>query len=280
MSLDLTPAEVDALRRAHRVLATAPFPLVVAGGWAARLLRLHPLAQRVSFAAVGTSDFDVAVADKPPGRGRLVGEALSAEGFVADLKSDDRPPVAAYVLEDSGFELEFIAPLLARRKQSHTVDVLGASAQKALDVELLLFEPIRLAVPEVGPDSSFLVVNPASFIVQKLLVVPVRRASLKKGKDLLNVHDTLALFTRRGGLPPELVAQGARLFAVMPPKQRKRLAETIAQLAGPDARVAEEAAKQARQSGREAPPTAAELVLAVRLGLTELLGQPSGSGSL
>jgi hypothetical protein len=61
MKRDLSPQEVNSLSRVHRALAAAPpGTFVVVGGWAARLLRRHPLARPPQFDPLTTADFDLA----------------------------------------------------------------------------------------------------------------------------------------------------------------------------------------------------------------------------
>jgi hypothetical protein len=72
--------------------------------------------------------------------------------------------------------LEFIAPLRGgeRRRDGRldaTAELQGLSAQKLRHVEPLLFEPVDIAMPELGTGAHFQVVNPASFILQRLLVL-------------------------------------------------------------------------------------------------------------
>lgn len=254
------------MRRVHRALAAGSDLFVIAGGWASRLLRAHPCASKVMFAPIVTNDLDIAATDKPPRKGNEVGAALAAEGFVADLRTDDRPPVTSYQLGD--FELEFIAPSLPRRHRAETVDVLGVSAQKARDVEILLVEPVRIAFPELSAELT--VTNPASFMMQRLLIIPARRSMLKKGKDALYLHDALILFGPGGHLHPDVLAQAARVQLTLTADQKARGRTVGTELAKPDNAVIREAARQAEATGRTGATSPEAIALVIRTGLAEL----------
>lgn len=264
MSL-LTNEEADVLRRLLRALDGVVPEFVIAGGQAARLLRLHPRAVQLEWSPLLTTDTDVATVDKGH-RGKDLGEAFEAEGFTASLEGDDRPPRTHYVRGTA--EVELIVPDVARRHSTGaTVQVLGASAQRVKDLEPLLVEPAVLEVPEVG---RVRVPNPAAYIIQKVLTLTNRRSLQKKGKDALYVHDALLMFTHGGHVHPDVVALGARVVSTLGPKARKKLLETVPKLG--DART-DFVAESARQSqGRPGLHTAEAIALANRLGLEELLG--------
>jgi hypothetical protein len=209
--------------------------VVVVGGWAHRLHRLHPLANPAAHLPVRTRDADVAF----PADAILAGDlraALRDAGFVEELFGEDVPPATHYRLreEDAGFYAEFVAPLqgsgLKRRGGfDATVAKAGVTAQKMRYVELLLVHPwaIRvgpnLVVP-VATEVDVRVPNPTSFIVQKLLIYSARPPS-KKAQDVLYIHDTLQLF---GGSLSEL--RGLWVDHIRPgmPARSARRTETIA----------------------------------------------------
>lgn len=72
--------------------------VVIVGGWAHRLHRLHPLTtQTLSYSPLATRDADVAFAADQ----RLVGNigaALQAAQFNEEFSGEDTPPVAQYRL--------------------------------------------------------------------------------------------------------------------------------------------------------------------------------------
>ena len=118
---------------------------IIVGGQAARLLRLHPLASRLEWSPLLTSDTDVATVDKGH-RGNDLAKAFETEGFTSTLEGDDVPPRTHYLR--GAAEIELIVPDLARRHSTGaTMKILGASAQKVKDLEPLLVEPTELEVP-------------------------------------------------------------------------------------------------------------------------------------
>lgn len=158
---DLAPEEIDALRRVLLVVSeVTENALIVVGGWAARLLRRHPLARPPAYQTLQTKDLDIAATDRLRGTPQTLAGAIRKQGFTPEFRSEDRPPVTRYLLKSmAGFELEFIAPLLGgpvRRDGTpdNTVDLLGVSAQKLRHVELLLLEPSHVAMPELGSDAQ------------------------------------------------------------------------------------------------------------------------------
>lgn len=137
---------------------------------------------------------------------RSIRQALLENGFQERLSTDHRPPVAEYVLgqEESGFYLEFLAPLVGGAvKRGGRVDataiVAGVSVQKLRYLELLLAQPWEIALsarqgfPLGRSTLTVRVANPVAFITQKILVLP-RRHPGKQAKDLLYIHDTFILF--------------------------------------------------------------------------------------
>src|SRR5689334_15042632 len=128
---DFIPAEIDSLNRIRRALEEAPAgTFVIAGGWAARLLRRHPLARTLDFDALVTQDIDIAAPNAKERARGTVGKTLEREGFKAQFGYEDHPPVTLYAL-DGGLDLEFIAPWVPRRPGSNstTLEIHGAIAQ-------------------------------------------------------------------------------------------------------------------------------------------------------
>lgn len=148
--------------------------IVIAGGWAHRLHRHHPLAQVPDYAPLMTEDTDVALPTAPrPGASDLR-ERLRAHGFQEQFFGDERPPVTHYALgtEAHGFYVEFLTPLSGDdNKRDGTPDVTtrfgGVVAQKLRYLELLLVEPWSIELnPSVGfalhPPALVRTANPAS----------------------------------------------------------------------------------------------------------------------
>ena len=87
--------------------------VVLIGGWAHRLYRLHPHAQELIYPALTTLDGDVAVPEKLQVKGRNIRERLLEAGFLEEFLGDDRPPATHYHMAGpGGFYGEFLTPLL------------------------------------------------------------------------------------------------------------------------------------------------------------------------
>ena len=179
--------------------------LVVVGGWAHRLHRLHRMAVIPQYTPIRTRDADLALSVREPFAGDI-GEALKKAGFEGHFSGEHTPPVTEYWLgdEDGGFHVEFLTPLFGNGftrdgKPDVTVAKSEITAQKRRHLELLLTTPWSIRIgPHVGfpmsEDLSVLTANPLSFVVQKLLIHHQRPAH-KKAQDLLYIHDTLELFS-------------------------------------------------------------------------------------
>jgi hypothetical protein len=178
--------------------------LVIVGGWAHRLHRLHPLAAAPTYAAPRTRDVDLALSLRAPLEGDIKA-ALEAAQFKPEYSGDNRPPVTQYTLADAdaGFYAEFLVPLdggETKRDGSPdvTVSKAGVNAQKLRHLDILLVAPWSV---QIGPGTEIafdepvdlLVPNPVSFIIQKVLIHDKRKPD-KKAQDLLYIHDTLELF--------------------------------------------------------------------------------------
>jgi hypothetical protein len=203
--------------------------LVIAGGWAHRLHRLHPLAHNPGHEPIRTRDVDFALSLRAPVAGDI-SEALGGAGFTRTFVGEDAPPVTHYNLDDdAGFYAEFLVPLEGseiRRdgKPDVTVPLAGITAQKLRHLDLLLVASwsVRLGadtdVPLQRP-ADILLPNPVSFIVQKLLVHEKRRPN-KQAQDVLYIHDTLELFG--GGLDELRALWIDHVRPSMPNKTAKR----------------------------------------------------------
>jgi len=178
--------------------------LVLVGGWAHRLHRLHGDAEVPQYQAVVTRDADLAF-DVVGEMGGDIAKALELAGFANTLSGDHVPPVSHFQFgeEDTGFYAEFLTPLHGsgiRRDGTDdaTVAVAGVIAQKLRHLEVLLVAPWRLTLTPteelpVVDNTEILVVNPVSFIAQKLLIHHLR-VGRKKAQDILYIHDTIELF--------------------------------------------------------------------------------------
>jgi hypothetical protein len=203
--------------------------IVIVGGWAHALHRLHPWASPPSYLPLRTKDVDLAFSLDAPPTGDIRA-ALEAADFREVLSGDHRPPIAEYRLgeENEGFFAEFLAPLrgsgLKRNgTEDATVTAAGVTAQKLRHLDLLLQLPFTVQVDgngdfPLGTPADVLLANPVSFIAQKLLIKNLRKPE-KQAQDALYVHDTLELFAGKrdelrglwlDGIRPKLHANTAR----------------------------------------------------------------------
>ena len=107
--------DVAAFARLIEVLRPWLPRVVVVGGWAHRLHRLHPAADPPTHMPIVTRDVDLALCPTPPLEGDI-GAALRAADFHLELTGDCEPPVAEYRLRDDSqaFYAEFLTPLRGR----------------------------------------------------------------------------------------------------------------------------------------------------------------------
>jgi len=207
--------------------------LVLAGGWAHRLHRFHPLARVLSYEPIATKDTDIVFGTDVPLEGDIR-DALSKADFKEELSGERKPPVTHYVLGDegAGFYAEFLTPLHGSGvKRNGEVDATmtrgGVTAQKLRHLDLLLVEPwpIRIGADQGVPLAKpidVLVANPAAFVVQKLLIQKYRSAA-KQAQDVLYIHDTIELFG--GALPTLNDLWKTSLAPTLGSKTVKRVAE-------------------------------------------------------
>lgn len=88
--------------------------VVIIGGWAHQLYRIHPAAQKIDYVPVTTLDTDVAVPARLHVEGQDLCERLVANGFEEERLGEDKPPATHYCLRSSqtGFYAEFLTPLI------------------------------------------------------------------------------------------------------------------------------------------------------------------------
>jgi Nucleotidyltransferase len=249
--------------------------LVIVGGWAHRLHRLHALASAPTYAPIRTRDVDLALSLRAPVDGDMR-QALERAGFGRRFLGSGSPPVTHYALgdEDAGFYAEFLAPLQGSEvKRDRTSDVTaskaGINVQKLRHLDVLLVAPwsvrldSRTDVPFQEP-VDILLTNPVGFIVQKLLIHD-RRPANKRAQDLLYIHDTLELF---GGALDNLRVLWVKDVRPSMPRKTARAAETIVQTLF--SRVTDAHREAARiPLGRALTPEA--LRAACAYGLSEIL---------
>lgn len=182
--------------------------VVIIGGWAHRLYRLHPLAQRPQYEPLATLDADVALPRRLRVTGNEIYQRLRANGFEPELLGHHRPPAAHYRLTDPGiqFYAEFLTPLTGsaitrRGGQKATQRIGGISSQNLRYIEVLLAAPWSLALTAndgfpLTDETRVQIANPVSFLTQKVLIHR-RRNRDERAKDILYIHDTIETFATR-----------------------------------------------------------------------------------
>jgi hypothetical protein len=204
--------------------------VVIIGGWAHRLHRLHPLAQPLQYEPLATLDADVALPRRIRVAGDEIYQRLAANGFGAEFLGHHRPPAAHYRLTDPGihFYAEFLTPLVGgavgrKGKQNATQRVGGVSSQNLRYIEVLLAAPWSVALSAANGfpfanETGVRIANPVSFLAQKILIHR-RRTRDERAKDILYMHDTIETFATRidelraewmTNLCPELHANNVR----------------------------------------------------------------------
>jgi len=193
--------------------------VVIIGGWAHRLYRLHPYAQALEYAPLTTRDADIAIPPTLLARGQDIRERLLANGFTEEFLGDDQPPATHYRSGDgaAGFYAEFLTPLVGgehdregRRKA--TVQIAGVTSQRLRHIDLLLKHPWAVDLDLTGTERErrrVRIANPASFLAQKVLI-HAKRSRDDRAKDILYMHDTLEVF---GGRLAELRDEWERRIA-------------------------------------------------------------------
>jgi hypothetical protein len=201
--------------------------VVIVGGWAHRLYRLHPDAQELDYPPLMTLDTDIAVPAKLVAGERDIRERLLAQGFTEEPLGDSRPPATHYRLagEASGLYAEFLTPLVGseynrKRKRKATMEIAGISSQQLRYIELLLHQPWSIDFESGGFAAKIQVANPAGFLAQKVLIHE-RRDREDRAKDILYMHDTLEVF---GARLPELAELWRNIVA---PQLHLRSASTV-----------------------------------------------------
>jgi hypothetical protein len=198
------PSDVEYFARLVEALDPWLDQVVIIGGWAHRLYRLHPLAQSLDYEPLGTFDTDIAVPLDLSVTGEQLRARLLERDFREELMGDMQPPAAHYRVEsgDNSFYAEFLTPLegsvVKRGRRDVTARVSGVFVQKLRHLELLLQDPWDVMIaPAMGYPTQgvrrILVPNPAAFLVQKILIHEKRDPD-RRAKDILYIHDTIETF--------------------------------------------------------------------------------------
>jgi nucleotidyltransferase-like protein len=178
--------------------------VVIVGGWAHRLYRLHPRAQALTYPPLTTLDGDVAVPPKVASKEANIRDRLLAAGFQEEFQGEHRPPATHYYLgREGGFYAEFLTPLVGseydqRGERKATREVGGISSQQLRYIDILLLKPWTVDLDEAhgypfAPAKQIQIANPVSFLAQKILIQDVRGRH-DRAKDTLYIHDTIETF--------------------------------------------------------------------------------------
>jgi hypothetical protein len=177
--------------------------IVIVGGWAHQLYRLHPHAQALDYSPLSTLDTDIAVPERPQMQEHDIRSRLLAHGFFEEFSGDHHPPATYYHLggDQSGFYAEFLTPLLGAeldraKVRKATAQIAGIASQRLRFIELLLDHAWSVDFQSGGFKASIPIANPVSFIAQKVLIHK-KRGPLDRAKDILYIPDTLEVFGAR-----------------------------------------------------------------------------------
>lgn len=224
--------DIDPFARLMAVLEPWLSEVVIVGGWAHRLYRLHPLGQRLGYPPLVTLDADIAVPRRLPVKGLDIRQRLMSDGFAEEFLGTDQPPVTHYHRADSssGFHVEFLTPLLGGQydrsgRRQATLQVAGVNSQQLRHIEYLLHRPWTVSLREESFVGQVQIANPVNFMVQKLLIHK-RRGVRERAKDILYIHDTLDLF---GGQLAELRNEWQEKIAFRIPTRKQTALARVSQ---------------------------------------------------
>jgi hypothetical protein len=234
----MTPAlpDTDPFNRLISALAPWLNQIVIVGGWAHQLYRLHPHAQTLDYLPLSTLDTDIALPATLPVEEQDIRAGLLAHGFSEEFFGEDRPPATHYCLgnEASGFYAEFLSPLYGSevdrdKRGQATVEIAGVVSQRLRHIELLLSNPWSIDFDSGELAAKIQIANPVSFLAQKVLIQG-KRAREDRAKDILYIHDTIEIFGER---LPELRDMWLSVFAKeLQPNSRKKVLRASHELFG------------------------------------------------
>lgn len=243
----------------------------MAGGTAHRILSRQPEAVGVDFDPLSTLDIDLVVAADRPVSGNELAESLRSRGFEEELTGTGQHACARYRWGDSPTYLQFLASRIGSSTGvgARPLSIGGLLVERVPHLGILLAGPVRVELSAIGGALAVYVANPASFILQKVLIAPdrARQGMAVAAKDLLYIYDTSQMF------PPHLELStrfAGPAWAAMTRPERGLIDRWIRRLeTGPDA-VCDQAAFIARAI-RASPPrsedvaaTCLEVVRAIR----------------
>ncbi len=223
-------SEVEPFARLIEALEPWLGQVVIIGGWAHRLYRFDPRAEKLAYPPLTTLDSDVAVPAKVEVKERNIRERLLAGGFKEVSVGEDRPPATHYHLDrQEGFYAEFLTPLVGseysrKGERKATREVGGISSQQLRYIDILLISPWSVSLDRArgypfAPAKQVQIANPVTFLTQKILIRGMRDRK-DRAKDALYIHDTIEMFAANLEELREVFAKGIR-----PKLRRKQLGE-------------------------------------------------------
>jgi len=236
--------------------------IVIVGGWAHRLYRLHPLSQHLEFSPLATLDTDVAIPEKLPVIEQDLRERLKESGFEEEFLGEHRPPVTQYSLGENahGFYAEFLTPLIGgvenRGKPMATVKVAGVTSQRLRYLELLLHSPWHITLVDsagfaVKQPTRVQIPNGASYLAQKLLIHD-KRDSKERAKHAVYIHDTIQTFGR--SLAQLQGEWTENVKPMLPARAAAKVMNSADVLFGDVTDTVRDASIEAESTGRNLPP--------------------------
>jgi hypothetical protein len=216
--------------------------IVCIGGCANALYRHHLLAAPSSLAYVGTYDIDLAVADKVPVRNRKpIAYIMTSAGMKEQLYGTSERAVVKYAPADESIvaDVEFLCSSsgLTGTRGGKGVPIAHEVQKKVMAqpmryLELLLTRPWVVDVGNIPGFAALKSVqlripNPASYIVQKILIQHEGRKRESVAKDFYYIFEVSVLF--RNALD-ELRCDYQALCGEFPMKWMSRFERSVAVL--------------------------------------------------
>ena len=207
--------ELEAFSKFVDALAPWLGEVVLIGGWAHRLYRIHPLARKLDYLPLTTLDGDVAVPPRLKAQEATVRQQLLDAGFEEEFVGEDQPPSTHYHYgKGGGFYAEFLTPLVGseydrRGRRKATKEVGGISSQLLRYIEILMLSPWKVELDKengypFSAKRNVRIANPASFLVQKILIHGERNLQGPgQGPPLYTRHDR-GLFRESGRIANDL----------------------------------------------------------------------------
>jgi len=193
------------------VKAVRPYldQLVLIGGCASALYRYHDASSR-GLRPMVTKDIDIAGKDRlaVASGAKPLAELLTEGGLKEERASEGNPPVVKYVQEEGAtvHDLEFLCPLRQKRRgrkaaPGSAVEIQdGLMAQPLQYLDLLLINTwqvdlARIKLPGLCENPFWVrVPNPASYVVQKVLIRDRPRDVDAKRKDCYYIYELSVTF--------------------------------------------------------------------------------------